>query len=102
MHTPRLIVAALGALAWLAPVTEAADDLQTRVGELQQELRPPIDGALSQLLTFQRERVDSDIQMQPPSIQARANAMSASSPAQASPSISLATDGKIIHQGETI
>ena len=102
MHTPRLIVAALGALAWLAPVTDAADDLQTRVGELQQELRPLIDGSVSQLLTLQRERVGSDIQMQLPSIQARTNAKSASSPAQESPSISLATDGKIIHQGETI
>jgi hypothetical protein len=38
MHTPRLIVAALGALAWLAPVTDAADDLQAQVEQLPQKL----------------------------------------------------------------
>jgi hypothetical protein len=42
--------------------------------------------------------------MQLPSIQARTNNMSVSSPAQALPSIGLATsaDGKSIHQGDTI
>ena len=38
MHTPRLIVAALGALAWLAPVTDAADDLQAQVEQLPQKI----------------------------------------------------------------
>jgi hypothetical protein len=69
MQTARLIVAALGALPWLTPATDAADDLQAQVG-----------------------------------IRARTNDMSASSPTQASPSITLATsaDGNSIHQGDTI
>jgi hypothetical protein len=103
MHKPRLIVAALGALAWLAPVTDAADNLQIRVGQLQEE-SSLIGRSPSQLLTLNQEHVGTSIQMQLPSIQSLSNNMSVSSPTQALPSIGLATsaDGKIIQQGETI
>jgi hypothetical protein len=103
MQMSRPIVAALGALAWLAPATDAADNLQIRVGQLQGE-SSLIGRSPSQLLTLKQERVGTSIQMQLPSIQARTNNMSVSSPAQALPSISLATsaDGKSIHQGDTI
>jgi hypothetical protein len=103
MQMSRPIVAALGALAWLAPATDAADNLQIRVGQLQEE-SSLIGRSPSQLLTLKQERVGTSIQMQLPSIQARTNNMSVSSPAQALPSISLATsaDGKSIHQGDTI
>jgi hypothetical protein len=102
MQMPRPIVAALGALAWLAPATDAADNLQIRVGQLQGE-SSLIGRSPSQVLTL-KQRVGTSIQMQLPSIQARTNNMSVSSPAQALPSISLATsaDGKSIHQGDTI
>jgi hypothetical protein len=94
MQMPRPIVA-LGALAWLAPATDAADNLQIRVGQLQEE-SSLIGRSPSQLLTLKQERVGTSIQMQLPSIQARTNNML--------PSISLATsaDGKSIHQGDTI
>jgi hypothetical protein len=103
MQMPRPIVAALSASVLLALATDAANNLQIRVGQLQEESaligRPP-----SQLMTLQQERVGTNIQMQLPSIQTRTNNMSVSSPAQALPSISLATsaDGKSIHQGDTI
>jgi hypothetical protein len=103
MQMPRPIVTALVALAWLVPATDAADNLQIRVGQPQEE--SSLTGrSLSLLLTLQQERVGTSIQMHLPSIQTRTNDMSASSPAQALPSISLATsaDGKGIHQGDTI
>lgn len=101
MQMPRPTVAALGALAWLALPTDVADNLQIRVGQLQEE-SSLIGRSLSQLLTLKQKRVGTNIQL--PSIQARTNNMSASSPAQALPSIRLATsaDGKSIHQGDTI
>jgi hypothetical protein len=100
MHTPRLIVAALGALAWLAPVTDAADDLQAQVEQLPQKLNLLIGKSHSKLLILQQERVGPNAQMP----LNRTNNMSASSPAQALPSISLTTsvDGKSVHQGDTI
>jgi hypothetical protein len=103
MQMPRPIVAALVALAWLVPATDAAANLQIRVGQPQEE--SSLTGrSLPLLLTLQQERVGTSIQMHLPSIQTRTNDMSASSPAQALPSISLATsaDGKGIHQGDTI
>jgi hypothetical protein len=94
MQMPRPTVAALGALAWLALLTDAADNLQIRVGQLQEES--------SLIGRSKQKRVGTNIQL--PSIQARTNNMSTSSPAQALPSIRLATsaDGKSIHQGDTI
>jgi hypothetical protein len=73
----RLIVAALGALPWLTPATDAADNLQIRVGQLQEE-SSPIGRSPSQLLILKQERVGTSIQMQLPSIQARTNNMSVS------------------------
>jgi hypothetical protein len=58
MHTPRLIVAALGALAWLAPVTDAADDLQAQVEQMPQKLNLLIGKSHSKLLILQQERVN--------------------------------------------
>jgi hypothetical protein len=103
MQMPRPIVAALGASALLAPATDAANNLQIRVGQLQ-EGSSLIGRSPSQLLTLKQERVGTSIQMRLPSIQSRTNNMSVSNPAQALPSISLATsaDGKSIHQGDTI
>jgi hypothetical protein len=103
MQMRRPIVAALGALVWLAPATEAADNLQIRVGQLQKE-SSLVGRSSSQLLILKQERVGTSLQMQSSSIHARTNNMSVSSPAQALPSISLATsaDGKSIHQGDTI
>jgi hypothetical protein len=94
MQIVRLIVAAaLGALPWMAPATDAADDLQTQVEQLQQ---------LNSLL--QQERVGPNTQMQRPSVQSRTNNVSVSSQAPVLPSISLVTsaDSKSIHQGDTI
>jgi hypothetical protein len=104
MQMPRPIVAAMGALVWLAPDADAANNLQNQVGQLQQELISLIGRSFSQPLTVEEEPVATNIQMQLPNIQTRTNNMSVSSPAQALPSISLAmsADGKSIHQGDTI
>jgi hypothetical protein len=103
MQMRRPIVAAFGALVWLAPAADAADNLQLRVRQLQEE-SSLISGLLSGLLTLKQNRVGTNIQMQLPGIQVWTNNMSVSSPAQALPSISLATsaDGKSIHQRDTI
>jgi hypothetical protein len=103
MQMSRLIVAVLGASAWAAPATVAANNLQIRVGQLQEE-SSLIGSPPSQRLTITQERIGASIQMQLPSIQSRTNNMRVSSQAQALPSISLATsaDGKSIHQGDKI